>query len=472
MPPRGSRPILYLLVDDLRPELPPWGSTHVHAPHISKLAATGTVFTNSYCQQAVCSPSRMSFLSGRRPSHTRTFNFLNHFRQAWCGPLIAGRVHTGVLLRNVSLAPAQCRERFGRSCGGADECCTMCTAEPDCSAWTYLPGAPLCMLFKSTPPPQPTTTTPTTTSETSESEPSMRVPGGGALSGDRGAWDTANWTSLPQHFRNHGYFVLGTGKVFHDGTGGVHAPWHGPGMPPLNDPPAWTPGCSMQDVDSDAYMWPCTTPVVDGQQRQGVAQGCAINASLQGDVAVGEKPLADKIVADDALTKLELAAAGLHDTGRPFLLAAGFRKPHMSWRFPKPFLDFYPDADQIQVAAHPTQDYSIPPIAHRDPTLQSSPYLAMDTALAQTNRLFYYAAISWVDSQIGRVLNKLEELGLANETLTILHSDHGWSLGESGQWQKFTNYENGARVPLIVRAPWIQTSIGRKTRVLAELVDV
>jgi arylsulfatase A-like enzyme len=159
-----------------------------------------------------------------------------------------------------------------------------------------------------------------------------------------------------------------------------------------------------------------------------------------------------------------------------------------------------------RVAAHPTQDYSIPPIAHHDPTLQSSPYVAMDTALAQTNRLFYYAAISWVDSQIGRVLNKLEEqgagrsflrchfilkifcqdrlgtemervekdmsAGLTNETLVILHSDHGWSLGESGQWQKFTNFENGARVPLIVRAPWIEASIGQTSRVLAELVDV
>ena len=367
MPPRGSRSILYLLVDDLRPELPPWGSTHVHAPYISKLAATGTVFTNSYCQQAVCSPSRMSFLSGRRPGNTRTFNFLNHFRQAWCGAPTAGRVHTGVLLRNVSLAPAQCRERFGRSCGGADECCTACTAEPDCSAWTYLPlppsargggsssrresetratqeeGAPpLCMLFK---------TTKATRIEASHSEPpSMSGPGGGALSGESGAWDTANWTSMPQHFRNHGYFVLGTGKVFHDGTGGVNAPWHGPGMPPLNDPPAWTPGCSMQDADSDAYMWPCSTPVYSGgEQGQGMtAHGCAINASLQGDIAAGEKPLADKIVADDAVAKLELAAAALHKTGRPFFLASGFRKPHMDWRFPKPFLDFYPDADQIR----------------------------------------------------------------------------------------------------------------------------
>ena len=239
-------------------------------------------------------------------------------------------------------------------------------------------------------------------------------------------------------------------------------------MPPLNDPPAWTPGCSMQDVDSYAYMWSCSTPV----GKQGHARGCAINATMEGEVKAGEKPLADKVVADDALAKLDLGAATFHATGRPFLLSVGFRKPHMPWRFPAPWLSYYPNASEITVAARPTMDYSIPPIAHHDPTLQPSPYLEMDTALAQTNRLFYYASISWVDSQIGRVLDRLEELGLVNETLVVFHSDHGWSLGESGQWQKFTNFENGARVPLIIRAPWLQNSVGRTSSVLAELVDV
>jgi iduronate 2-sulfatase len=379
--PPNARPVLYLLVDDLRPELPPWGSTHVHAPHISKLAATGTVFTHSYCQQAVCSPSRMSFLTGRRPARTRTVNFLDHFRQAWCGVPVAGRAYGGAVLRNVSLAPRRCRERFGSTCGGAGECCTLCTAEPQCGAWTYVPATgqgPMCTLFHDGNLPADLTVA-------------------GALSGASGVWDTANWTSLPQHFLKAGYFVLGTGKVFHDGTGGVHAPWRGPGMPPLNDPPSWTPGCSMQDADSDAYMWPCSTPVGAGR-----AHGCAINATEGGEVGLGEKPLADKVVADEAVAKLRLAAAHFLTTGRPFMLVAGMRKPHMDWRFPKPFLDYYPNASQIKIAAHPTMDRSIPPIAHRGPCLQSSPYAAMEAKLAQTNRLYYYSAISWVDSQIGR----------------------------------------------------------------------
>jgi len=69
-------------------------------------------------------------------------------------------------------------------------------------------------------------------------------------------------------------------------------------------------------------------------------------------------------------------------------------------------------------------------------------------------------------------LDELEALGLANDTLVVLHADHGWSLGEHGEWQKFSNFEHGTRVPLIVRAPWLPQSLGTHTSVLAELVDV
>ena len=74
LPPRGARSVLHIIVDDLRPELPSWGQYQIHAPHITRLAESGTVFTRAYCQLAVCSPSRMSFLTGRRPDHTRTWN--------------------------------------------------------------------------------------------------------------------------------------------------------------------------------------------------------------------------------------------------------------------------------------------------------------------------------------------------------------------------------------------------------------
>merc|ERR1712159_105905 len=77
-----------------------------------------------------------------------------------------------------------------------------------------------------------------------------------------------------------------------------------------------------------------------------------------------------------------------------------------------------------------------------------------------------------MDHQIGRVLSALEDAGLANDTLVVLHSDHGWSLGEHGQWQKFTNWEVGVRVPLIIRAPWLPGSQGKRSSSLAQLVDI
>ncbi|CAE8625611.1 unnamed protein product, partial [Polarella glacialis] len=81
--PAGARNLLYILVDDLRPELEAYGQSAKahHSPHMQELAATGTVFNKAYCQIAVCSPSRMSFLTGRRPDHSRVYNFIDHFRQ-------------------------------------------------------------------------------------------------------------------------------------------------------------------------------------------------------------------------------------------------------------------------------------------------------------------------------------------------------------------------------------------------------
>merc|ERR1711968_211979 len=100
-------------------------------------------------------------------------------------------------------------------------------------------------------------------------------------------------------------------------------------------------------------------------------QGCPIVASENGSVANTTAPLCDKIISDDAILKLRLAASYREKTGRPFFLAAGFRKPHMPWRFPEPFLSHYPDVSNIATAAHPTLHVSVPPIAHHSPDLGS-----------------------------------------------------------------------------------------------------
>jgi arylsulfatase A-like enzyme len=222
----------------------------------------------------------------------------------------------------------------------------------------------------------------------------------------------------------------------------------------------------MSDVNKVAKMFGC---------NMGEKTDCPVDADINGTVrdpaTTGQ--LCDRIIADDAILKLRLAAQNLRKTGQPFFMAAGFRKPHLDFRFPRPMLDLLPPEETTDVATHPTLHPSQPPIAHFDAAPQANPFKAVDNATARQWRLFYRAAVAWVDSQIGRVLEVLKSLDLEDSTMVVLHSDHGWSLGEHGEWEKFTNFEHGTRVPLIISVPWIpESSKGARTKVLAELVDI
>ena len=187
--------------------------------------------------------------------------------------------------------------------------------------------------------------------------------------------------------------------------------------------------------------------VMAGCDKVPGTQGCPIDATANGIVAEPTKfaPLCDQVIADDAVAKLRIAASMLNKTGRPFFLASGFRKPHMPWRFPKPYAANYPAAADIVIAKHPVMDASVPPIAHHTPDLSSmnggDPYVPMAKTLAQHDRLYYYGSVSWTDSRVGLVLDELDALGLTPTTLVVMHSAHGWALGEHGQWQKFNNWE-------------------------------
>jgi iduronate 2-sulfatase len=291
------------------------------------------------------------------------------------------------------------------------------------------------------------------------------------------------WVSLPQHFRNNGYYTLSTGKIFHPEEGGSGpAPWdgEGAGMPPLQDPPSWSqaknegklseitesgvkPGnASMYNVNSLAPMRPCAW------------DKCSIESNLEGDVQPPVFPFCDRVIGDDAVLKLVTAAANYRSTGQPFFLATGFRKPHLDFRHPSAYDKLYPALKDIKLARYPILNASVPPIAYHETPVGKNPYVPMPDHQAATYRRDYYSAISWTDYNIGRVLKELDSLGLTNDTLVVFHSDHGWSLGEHGQWEKFTNWEHGTRVPLIMRAPWLASSMrsaGRVSEIL-ELIDI
>ena len=408
-PPPTRRNVLYVLVDDMRPDALPFGANFMITPNLARLAASGTTFSHAYCNIAVCSPSRMSFLTGRYPQHTGVVNFIDHIRHAACPPVAVG----------VSLNASLAFSSLTVTDGGAGQCCSLCSAAPACAAWTLssTQGSTTCALFAAD---------------------GARHASAGAFSGLRGSTDARDaLVTLPQHFVNSGFLTLGTGKVFHTEEGGNGpAPWDAPGsgMPPLQDPPSWSrDNTSMANVNSQAPMRPCEAT-------------CSIPADVEGDPANASTTFrfCDRIIGDDALLKLQRAAANRNASGQPFFLAVGLRKPHLPFRHPSPYSALYPAPADMPLAAHKTMDASIPPIAFHQTSLAKDPYVPLPDLQAATLRRDYYAAISWMDHQLGRVLDELDRLGLANDTAVVFHADHGWSLGENGEWEKVRLARYGA----------------------------
>ena len=159
---------------------------------------------------------------------------------------------------------------------------------------------------------------------------------------------------------------------------------------------------------------------------------------------------------------------------QPFFLAVGMAKPHLPFVSPKKYWDMY-DPAKIELARNPYHAEDSPAYA-----LTNSNELRnysgipnegpMPDALARTLKHGYYAAISYTDAQIGKVLNELERLGLKDNTIIVLWGDHGWKLGEHGEWAKHSNVENDTNAPLLLSVPGMKKGI--HTNALVEFVDV
>ena len=254
-----------------------------------------------------------------------------------------------------------------------------------------------------------------------------------------------NWSSLPQYFKNHGYFSSGVGKLYH------------PRLPPEYDPPSWS------DLDKFPFVYPRPS-------------GCRDNTWC----AIPPKPtptFADANSLPILRERLQYAAKNK----LPFFLGIGFHKPHLPWRFPEEFLHHYPESADIAPAAHRLPPTGMPSVAwyqcmpqgrFKDVNVFNNISVPLPVDLQQTLRRAYYAATSFMDSLVGEVLAELETLNLANDTIVSFHADHGWQLGEHNEWCKQTNFELATRVPMMIRAPWKKESMGKSTRAFAELVDL
>src|SRR3546814_845406 len=160
---------------------------------------------------------------------------------------------------------------------------------------------------------------------------------------------------------------------------------------------------------------------------------------------------------------------------KPFFLAVGFRRPHLPFSAPEKYWALYDDK-KLPQPANPEAPAGVPAIAMH-PSTELRGYAdipdqgPLDEATIYRLLQGYYAGTSYIDAQIGRLLDELNALGLASNTIVVLWSDHGYHLGEHNLWSKTTNFELDTRVPLIISAPGISKN-DQQTDALAELVDL
>ena len=364
---KKTRPnILFIPVDDLRPELGCYGDKFVISPNIDRLAKRGLVFTRAYCQQAVCNPSRASLLTGLRPDSIQVWDLYTSFRS------------------NV----------------------------PDV-------------------------------------------------------------VTLPQFFKQNGYTTIGLGKTYHN---------------TIPDTISWTekPHIAGFPFDPDAVYMTDENLQIQEEKKQKIiaAGGSKIDQLGHWYLKANATEIAD--VDDDAYfdgAQTTLAIQKLKDLAaqkNPFFLSVGYYRPHLPFNAPKKYWDLY-NRDSIPLAVNQFVPEGSPEFAvHGDQELRGYddcrdlPFPKEKPLNEDRQRELkhgYYASVSYVDAQIGRLLDELERLGIAENTIVVLWGDHGWKLGEHNSWCKQTNYEIDTHVPMIVSGAGVKAK-GEKSNALTEFVDI
>jgi iduronate 2-sulfatase len=238
--------------------------------------------------------------------------------------------------------------------------------------------------------------------------------------------------SMPQAFRQAGYFAGRIGKLYH-----YNVP-NSIGTNGHDDPGSWEMELNPAGVDrleEQPHIFSLTPGQFGGT--------LSWYASPKSD-----EHHTDGIMAENAEWVLERCAK---KSERPFFLAVGFYRPHTPYVSPKhPYFEYYPEQEMPVVQGVQEDQADIPP-----PGLGS--YKKEQDKLTDELRRqcvqAYYASISFMDAQVGRVVNALDRLGLADNTIIVFTSDHGYHMGEHGLWQKMSLFEESARVPLLIVAP-------------------
>lgn len=339
--------VLFISVDDLRPQLGCYGHRQMITPNIDALAGRGLLFNRTYCQSAICGPSRASLLTGLRPDSSGIFRNRPSVDQAVPGIL-----------------------------------------------------------------------------------------------------------TLPQQFRSNGYFTASMGKVYHhpadDNEKGWSEPaWHARGYGP--------------------YYLPENQQIMRAWRKAGgkagkLPRGPVVEIADAPDESYWDGQIAKRAV--ETMRKIK---------DKPFFQAVGFRKPHMPWACPKKYWDMYSE-DSIKLAGNPFLPDDVPDIAPYDyDELREYGDINDDGSMTDEKRRelvhAYYACVTYIDTQVGKVLTELDRLKLRDKTIIILWGDHGWHLGENAQWGKHTNFELATRSPMMLSFPGMENA-GKSTNALTEFVDI
>ncbi|MCB1275194.1 sulfatase [Prosthecobacter sp.] len=254
--------------------------------------------------------------------------------------------------------------------------------------------------------------------------------------------------TLPQLFKKNGWFTARVGKIYHyDVPKGI-------GTDGLDDKPSWNQVINPKGRD-----------VLEEDKITNPIPEKPVSAALSWLAAEGaDDEQTDGMIASEAIKLLEL------HRDKPFFLGVGFFRPHTPYVAPKKYFDMYPLESMRQPYAPPDDraDIPVPAFAHNNPI----PNYGLDELTCRKAMQAYHACVSFVDAQVGRLLYALARLKLADNTIVVLWSDHGYHLGEhNGVWQKRTLFEEGARAPLIIRAPMAKGN-GQECCRIVEFVDI
>ncbi|MEX2564466.1 MAG: sulfatase [Cyclobacteriaceae bacterium] len=328
--------ILFIAVDDLRPELNFYGADHIQSPHLDKLASQSLVFSQAYCNVPVCGASRASLLTGARPTRNRYIDY-----------------------------------------------------------------------------------------NTLKDE------------------DNPEAVSLPMVFKNNGYTTVSNGKIYHHAKDDSLA-WD----------EIWQPD-GKYTYATDEYR----------EIRANTFRGMPMENADVPDSAYRDGKLALKAVNDLRKLKAE---------NKPFFLALGFYKPHLPFTAPKKYWDKY-SREKITLPENYQQAETTPRKAFHNygelrnyETIPKEGHLEEDLAKELIHG--YYACVSYIDAQIGMVLDELERLGLAENTIVVLWGDHGWNLGNHMLWCKHANFHSSLQVPMTIKVPG--KTKGQHTDFITESIDI